>query len=215
MTGIARSTRSHTRRSQPATFQVRVHLDDAKPPIWRRLLLSSELMLDELHAVLQQAMGWTDSHLHQFLVGENKVDRFAEQFHMQFMLDEGADGVLENRVRLDELPAEPKDRLFYRYDFGDGWEHTLVMEKVLPRADDEPPALCIGGARACPPEDCGGIWGYHHLLQDLGIPPPPAGSDDRPQGRARRIRSHLFLGRGDQRRPARSRRTAGADSRGR
>ncbi|MFE5700493.1 plasmid pRiA4b ORF-3 family protein [Rhodococcus koreensis] len=202
---MARSTRVHARRSQPATFQIRVDLDDAKPPIWRRLLLSSELMLDELHAVLQPAMGWTDSHLHQFLVGENKVDRFAEQFHMQFMLDEGADGVLENRVRLDELLTEPTDRLFYRYDFGDGWEHTLVAEKVLPRAGDEPPALCIGGARACPPED----W------RDLGIPPPPAGSDDRPRGGARRFRSHLFLGRGDQRRPARSRRAAGADSRGR
>jgi hypothetical protein len=166
---MARSTRSHARRSQPVTFQVRVDLDDAKPPIWRRLLLSSELMLDELHPVLQQAMGWTDSHLHQFLVGENKMDRFAEQFHMQFMLDEGADGVLENRVRLDELLAEPKDRLFYRYDFGDGWEHTLVVEKVLPRSGDEPPALCSGGARACPPEDCGGIWGYHELLQDPTI----------------------------------------------
>ncbi|MFC0448970.1 plasmid pRiA4b ORF-3 family protein [Rhodococcus jostii] len=163
---MARSTRAHARRSQPVTYQVRVDLDDAKPPIWRRLLLSSELMLDELHAVLQQAMGWTDSHLHQFLFGENKMDRFAEQFHMKFMLDEGADGVLENQVRLDELLAEPTDRLFYRYDFGDGWDHTLVVEQVLSRTGDEPPALCIGGARACPPEDCGGIWGYLDLLQD-------------------------------------------------
>ena len=139
------------------TYQVRVHLDGAKPPIWRRLLLSSDLMLDELHAVLQQAMGWTDSHLHQFLAGENKMDRFAVHYHTQFMLDEGAEGVLENQVRLDELLTGPKDRLFYWYDFGDDWEHTLVVEKVLPRFGDEPPAICIGGARACPPEDCGGI----------------------------------------------------------
>ena len=151
------------------TYQVRVDLDGAKPPIWRRLLLSSELMLDELHAVLQQAMGWTDSHLHQFLAGENKMDRFAVHYHMQFMLDEGAEGVLENRVRLDELLTGPKDRLFYWYDFGDDWEHTLVVEKVLPRFGDEPPAICIGGTRACPPEDCGGIWGYHELLADQTI----------------------------------------------
>lgn len=72
-------------------------------------------------------------------------------------------------MRLDELLAEPTDRLFYRYDFGDGWEHTLVVENVLPRTGDKPPALCIGGARACPPEDCGGIWGYLNLLQDPTI----------------------------------------------
>ena len=90
------------------TYQVRVDLDGAKPPIWRRLLLSSDLMLDELHAVLQQAMGWTDSHLHQFLAGENKMDRFAVHYHTQFMLDEGAEGVLENRVRLDELLYRPE-----------------------------------------------------------------------------------------------------------
>ena len=162
--GVARSSRAHARRTQPVTYQVRVDLDGAKPPIWRRLLLSSELMLDELHVVLQQAMGWTDTHLHEFLAGENKMDPFAVHYLTQFMLDEGAEGVLENRVRLDELLTGPKDRLFYWYDFGDDWEHTLVVEKVLPRLGDEPPAVCIGGARACPPEDCGGIWGYHELL---------------------------------------------------
>lgn len=167
---MARSSRAHARRTQPVTYQVRVDLDGAKPPIWRRLLLSSDLMLDELHAVLQQAMGWTDSHLHQFLAGENKMDRFAVHYHTQFMLDEGAEGVLENQVRLDELLTGPKDRLFYWYDFGDDWEHTLVVEKVLPRFGDEPPAICIGGARARPPEDCGGIWGYHELLADQTIP---------------------------------------------
>lgn len=162
--GVARSSRAHARRTQPVTYQVRVDLDGAKPPIWRRLLLSSELMLDELHEVLQQAMGWTDTHLHEFLAGENKMDPFAVHYLTQFMLDEGAEGVLENRVRLDELLTGPKDRLFYWYDFGDDWEHTLVVEKVLPRLGDEAPAVCIGGARACPPEDCGGIWGYHELL---------------------------------------------------
>src|SRR6476469_7847012 len=115
-------------------------------------------------------MGWTDSHLHQFLAGENKMDRFAVDYHTQFMLDEGAEGVLENQVRLDELLIGPKDRLFYWYDFGDDWEHTLVVEKVLPRCGDEPPAICIGGARACPPEDCGGIWGQHDRRADQTIP---------------------------------------------
>ena len=169
LAGVPKSSRARPRRTCPVTYQVRVDLDGAKPPIWRRLLLSSELMLDELHAVLQQAMGWTDSHLHQFLAGENKMDPLAVQYHMQFMLDEGAEGVLENRVRLDELLTGPKGRLFYWYDFGDDWEHTLVVENVLPRSGEEPSAICIGGARACPPEDCGGIWGYHELLVDQVI----------------------------------------------
>ena len=160
----ARSSRAHARRIQPVTYQVRVDLDGAKPPIWRRLLLSSELMLDELHAVLQQAMGWDGGHLHEFLSGKNRMDPFAVHYVMQYMLDDGAEGVLEDEVRLDELLTDPKDRLFYWYDFGDDWEHTIVVEKVLPRPGDEPPAICIGGARACPPEDCGGIWGYHDLL---------------------------------------------------
>ncbi len=161
----ARPTRARkARRTVPVTYQVRVDLDGAKPPIWRRLLLSSELMLNELHEVLQQAMGWDDSHLHEFLAGKNRMDRFATHYLMQYMLDDGAEGVLEDLVRLDELLTNPKDRLFYWYDFGDDWEHTLVVEKVLPRLGDEPPAVCIGGARACPPEDCGGIWGYHDLV---------------------------------------------------
>jgi pRiA4b ORF-3-like protein len=146
------------------TYQVRVDLDGAKPLVWRRLLLSSELMLNELHLVLQQAMGWDDSHLHEFLSGKNRMDPFAVRYVMQYMLDDGAEGVLEDQVRLDELLSGPKDRLFYGYDFGDDWNHTLVVEKVLPRSGGEPPAACVGGARACPPEDCDGIWGYHELL---------------------------------------------------
>jgi hypothetical protein len=95
------------------TYQVRVDLDGAKPPIWRRLLLSSELMLNELHLVLQRAMGWDDSHLHEFLSGKNRMDPFAVHYVMQYMLDDGAEGVLEDQVRLDELLTGPKDRLFY------------------------------------------------------------------------------------------------------
>lgn len=146
------------------TYQVRVDLDGVKPPIWRRLLLSSQLMLDELHVVLQQAMGWTDSHLHEFYTGVTKRDPLAMHYHTQFMLDEGSEGVLEDDVRLDELLSTPKDRLFYWYDFGDSWDHTLVVEKVLPRSTEDPHAVCIGGAGGCPPEDCGGIWGYQELL---------------------------------------------------
>jgi len=140
-------------------FRVRVDLMYAKPPIWRRLDLPGDLMLDELHTVLQVAMGWGDGHLHQFGIGGDRRSR--AYFVTGFDLDEGDGGVAEDEVRLDQVVTAKGDRLFYDYDFGDGWEHVLVVEEVL---DDPPPApVCLKGKMACPPEDCGGLGGYEEL----------------------------------------------------
>ena len=140
-------------------FRVRVDLMYAKPPIWRRLDLPGDLMLDELHVVLQVAMGWENGHLHKFGVG---VDRRTRAYFVTgFDLSEGDEGVAEDDVRLDQVVSTKGDRLFYDYDFGDGWEHVLVVEEVL---DDAPPApVCLKGKMACPPEDCGGLGGYEEL----------------------------------------------------
>lgn len=140
-------------------YRVRVDLMYAKPPIWRRLDLPGDLMLDELHDVLQVAMGWEDGHLHKFGVG---VDRRTRAYFITgFDLSEGDEGVAEDDVRLDQVVSAKGDRLFYDYDFGDGWEHVLVVEEVL---DDPPPApVCLKGKMACPPEDCGGLGGYEEL----------------------------------------------------
>ena len=115
-------------------------------------------------------MGWTDSHLHEFASGDNPTDRRAEYYRPQESLDNDLPGVDEVTVRLDEVLAEPGDRLFYNYDFGDDWSHTLRLEAVSPREPEQPPAACLAGARACPPEDCGGIWRYHDLLGKLSQP---------------------------------------------
>jgi hypothetical protein len=140
-------------------FRVRVDLMYAKPPIWRRLDLPGDLTLAELHAVLQVAMGWQDGHLHRFGVGGDRRTR--AHFLTTFDLSEGDEGVVEDDVRLDQVVAAQGDRLFYDYDFGDGWEHVLVVEDVL---DDPPPApVCLKGKMACPPEDCGGLGGYEDL----------------------------------------------------
>jgi hypothetical protein len=140
-------------------FQVRVDLMYAKPPIWRRLILPGALRLDELHVVLQVAMGWEDGHLHKFGVGVDRRNR--AYFVTGFDLSEGDEGVAEDGVRLDQVVSAKGDRLFYDYDFGDGWEHVLVVEEVL---DDQPPApVCLKGKMACPPEDCGGLGGYEEL----------------------------------------------------
>lgn len=139
-------------------FRLRMDLQDTKPPVWRRLEVPGDVTLSSLHEVLQTTMGWTDSHLHCFRTG-TKFN--APVFLTRFDADEGDEGVLEGDVRLDQIVAEIGDRLWYDYDFGDGWEHRLRVEKVL----DVPPKMpvCLLGKGACPPEDCGGIWGYHEL----------------------------------------------------
>ncbi|HEU4675898.1 MAG TPA: plasmid pRiA4b ORF-3 family protein [Motilibacteraceae bacterium] len=159
------------RREQEATLRVRVDLAEAKPPIWRRLELSSSLYLDELHEVLQEAFDWDDSHLHRFAVGST-FDPRTEAYLCPFDEDEGEPGVPTREVRLDELLVEPGDRLDYVYDFGDGWEHVIKLEAVLDRAADDPWVRCTGGRRAAPPEDCGGMWGYDEALAE-GMPEAP------------------------------------------
>ncbi|WP_226949942.1 plasmid pRiA4b ORF-3 family protein [Rhodococcus rhodochrous] len=139
-------------------FQVRLDLIGARPPVWRRLDVPGDLTLDRVHAVIQAAMGWSDGHLHRFRTGS---DPRSPYFVTAFDIEEGDEGVLEDTVRLDQLVTGPGDRLWYDYDFGDGWYHVLQVEKVL----DEPPAQvrCTAGRRACPPEDCGGMWAYEEL----------------------------------------------------
>lgn len=161
------------RPAEPRQFTVRVDLDGAEPPIWRRLLLAGELTLDRLHVVLQAAMGWTDSHLHHFRIGPDAQDHLVEPFLTDFAESEGEEGIHEREVRLDQVVAEPGHRLFYEYDFGDGWEHTITVESVDPVESDAPRARCVGGQRACPPEDVGGLPGYEEVLDALASSAPP------------------------------------------
>lgn len=154
------------------TYRIRVDLDGAEPPVWRRLELANDLTLEQVHHVLQTAMGWTDSHLHDFASGDSPADDLAQHYRPQDSIDNDLEGIDETTVRLGEVLVEPGDRLFYTYDFGDDWTHTLHVEAVVPSgADHQSPAICVAGARACPPEDCGGVWGYHELLTALSQPP--------------------------------------------
>lgn len=139
-------------------FRIRIDLQRTKPPVWRRIDVSGDISLVRLHDVLQATMGWTDSHLHRFRTGNA---RNSPEFLTRYDVEEGDEGILEDDVRLDQVVAAVGDRLWYDYDFGDGWEHVLRVEKIL---DTPPPApVCVGGKRACPPEDCGGPWGHRDL----------------------------------------------------
>jgi len=149
--------------SGPSNLQIKVTLDGLRPPIWRRLVVAGDATLAELHIVVQVAMGWEDCHLHCFRI--DGVRYGPDEDDGGFGLDE----VDESSLSVAEAFAT-SDRGTYDYDFGDSWEHRLFVEKT-----DVPVALggvatCTGGKRACPPEDCGGIWGYANLLDALGDP---------------------------------------------
>lgn len=146
-------------------YQIKVTLNDSKPPIWRRLLVPSTIMLSKLHEVLQIAMGWTDSHLHQFTAAGRFYGQPAPEFDFK-VID-------EQKIGLDQLLKKAKDSITYEYDFGDGWEHKIILEKILPFDPGTPLPTCIIGKRACPPEDVGGIWGYAEFLQAISNPNHP------------------------------------------
>jgi hypothetical protein len=138
-------------------YQIKVTLNGIRPPIWRRLLVPGSFSLKDLHDVLQAAVGWTNSHLHQFIAKGTFYGQPDPELEME-QID-------ENRVRLDEVLRTKKDAMIYEYDFGDSWEHKIVLEKVLENVEGSLAPSCIAGARACPPEDCGGVWGYANLLK--------------------------------------------------
>lgn len=162
---LRRPSRRRPRRSDEVTYRVRIDLKDAKPPIWRRLDISSHLSLDEVHEIIQAAFEWTDSHLHRFALGTSVWDLDAENFLCPYDVEDGdTDGVPAHDVRLDEVLVDVGDRLLYVYDYGDSWEHVVRLEAVHDRTGDEPTATCVDGRRAGPPEDCGGIWGYSELV---------------------------------------------------
>jgi hypothetical protein len=117
--------------------------------------------------VIQAAFGWTDSHLHAFEVGGRRYSR--PDFGLSDFEDQFAD---EAQTRLGDVVSATGGRLRYTYDFGDGWEHELVVEEILP-SDGVLHAVCVAGRRAGPPEDCGGVWGYAELLDILADPGHP------------------------------------------
>lgn len=142
-------------------YQIKINLVGAKPPIWRRILVDSSTTLPVFHEVLQIVMGWTNSHLHQFIAGSNYYGIPDPDFSPPEFRD-------EKKFRLSQLLKSEKDTLIYEYDFGDGWEHKIVLEKIMPFTPNANVPTCIKGKGACPPEDVGGIWGFYNFLEALG-----------------------------------------------
>jgi hypothetical protein len=154
-----------TRATPRVVYQIKVTLKGSKPPIWRRMQVTSETTLVKLHRILQRVMGWEGSHLYQFVIGGIVYG------------DPGMLGELDvedaRTVTLDTLVRGEKSKFLYEYDFGDSWEHELLVEKILPQEEGKRYPLCLTGKRACPPEDCGGIWGYVDFLEAIRDPKHP------------------------------------------
>jgi hypothetical protein len=154
-------------------YQIKISLIGAKPPIWRTVLVDSHVTLDELHEIIQLSMGWSDSHLHQFIANEKSYGFIDEDLDLDLDLDLDFEMKDESQFKLSQLLTNEKDSLIYEYDFGDSWEHQVLLEKILPFDTKISLPVCIKGKRACPPEDCGGIWGYEELLEVISNPKNP------------------------------------------
>jgi len=147
-------------------YELKVTLLGTSPPIWRRLQVPADMTLAQLHDVLQTAMGWQDGHMHEFSVGQRRFGRPDPQARLM-----GLPSVENERtVRLSSLLSRTGSKVIYTYDFGDSWEHSIVLEKRLLGDPNATYPVCTDGQLACPPEDCGGIPGFYDLVEVLNDP---------------------------------------------
>jgi hypothetical protein len=147
-------------------YQLKITLRGIKPPVWRRVQVKDGTLAG-LHDVIQTCMGWDDYHLHEFDIGG---ERYGDP--RQWQDDFGGEMEVgnEGKVKLSQLVARGVKKFTYVYDMGDNWEHTLQVEKVLEAEPGVRYPRCVAGKRACPPEDCGGPWGYGDILDAIQDP---------------------------------------------
>lgn len=153
------------RQPMPTIYQLKIVLNEVHPQVWRRVQVPSDIRLDHLHQVLQTALGWTDAHQHAFSYGQQQYTRPDEEVDLEEL-----DMHDERRVLLSDVLSEPGQTLGYEYDFGDYWQHTIKLEKVLAPALHRQYPVCLGGKRSSPPEDCGGAQQYARLVSILKNP---------------------------------------------
>ncbi|MER7584167.1 plasmid pRiA4b ORF-3 family protein [Kitasatospora sp. NPDC097691] len=146
--------------SETAVHTIKVTLDGCRPPIWRRLQVPSDTTVQQLHRLIQTAFGWEDYHMWAFETGRERYGLADRELGIRSAASK----------RLGELVPTVGGRLGYTYDFGDNWEHDILVESVGEAEPGVTYPRCITGRRACPPEDCGGPWGYDDLIEILSDP---------------------------------------------
>jgi hypothetical protein len=161
--------RSSKARADPIwMYRLRITLLDVEPAAWRVVLVPETITLPKLHAVIQTAMGWTNSHLHEFVIGGRRYsDSPEEEWEPGQIADEGG-------VMLETALGKAARTFDYVYDFGDDWHHAIVLEERQPLPPDSSSTVrCLAGERACPPEDAGGAYGYADFLEAIADPKHP------------------------------------------
>jgi hypothetical protein len=166
--GHSRSSKQRASPRKDGVYLLKVELEGSSPPIWRRIQVPGDITLGVLHSVLQEAMGWENCHMHEFKIGKDSYGSVGEGddlFAMGMKKDKGM-------LLKDVLPSVTRT-FQYIYDFGDDWVHKVTVEKMSPHEAGIPLVYCLEGERACPPEDCGGIYGYYDYLEVLKDPGHP------------------------------------------
>jgi hypothetical protein len=146
---------------QKKVYQLKIALSGSDPEIWRRILVDHNISLLELHKIIQVVMGWYNAHLHQFIIGD--IYYAPKEFDVENTVD-------SRKVKLGNTIGMEGEKFWYEYDFGDSWQHEILLEKIVMADDETVTPHCLEGERNCPPEDCGGIWGYQDLLKVLSDP---------------------------------------------
>jgi len=160
---LKRSEKMVTSKKQNEVKELIAHitLQEINPPVWRKIRLSSDMTLDQLHYAIQGAFGWTNSHLHSFTVSRDQ--RYSSN---PINFEEG-DDIDACTVTLNDLLNKNHKRFLYQYDFGDSWEHEIIIEDIKPVTKPIAIPECIAGERHCPPEDCGGVGGFENFVQAM------------------------------------------------
>jgi hypothetical protein len=151
-------------------YQFKISLKGIKPPIWRRIQVPEDYSFWDLHVAIQNAMGWIGYHLHLFEIFNPRTFRLDQ---IGILDDTGFDAtpiIPETKAKIARYFSLRNNSATYEYDFGDGWEHKIFLEKIVPADPYIKYPICIAGRRACPPEDCGGVWGYEELLEIINDP---------------------------------------------
>ncbi|MBI4846551.1 MAG: plasmid pRiA4b ORF-3 family protein [Candidatus Omnitrophica bacterium] len=149
-------------------YQLHISLSRTQPLVWRRVQVPESYTFYDLHVAIQDAMGWQDYHLFEFTKGESgsRPDyRIVSVFDEPENMPSDIKYAYATEVPIKKLLKKERDSVLYIYDFGDGWEHIVTLEKILPRDEDIVYPVCIDGVLACPPEDCGSIPGYYDCIK--------------------------------------------------
>lgn len=147
-------------------LQLKITLKGTKPPIWRRVLITDNITFETLHRIIQSSMGWYNCHLYEFSLGFNTSIGIQYEGFYEDILD-------ARKIKVSKYLNEKGDKIVYSYDFGDNWEHVLTVEDVGPVISSQEYPSCIKGKGNCPPEDCGGVWGFYELLEKINNPKDP------------------------------------------